>query len=627
MSRQQSGLACEECRRRKARCDRMRPQCGICVETGRTCIVVSKRSPRGPKKGQLKDLWSRVSKSDLFSAMLEQRLTDNGVSEVDLSLESNEANPERDTSEELGLYEDIVMGMNTETLQMSDITPSEIPPGLDWPFGLNDGGGKEWPGLGDVGVVPNMSNMTLPITAISTSHTAMSISGCDGELEMSDLTQADLDLLYFERVHSIAPMIHKQRYFAWASDPSVSPARCCLRSAMRTVAAAMSSQFCMFTDALYARTRRLLEAPSVGDTGLPWMTRTRDPHGLVEHERIQAWLLLSYCEFLRKPEQQAHLTAERTLRLLQLSRLADLDVHDGNGSAIGHSTSCSPKFSPVPQLLADEAWVETEEKRRTLWAAFVLDRLASMLNDRPVMLHEEIICTRLPMPEEDFQTGHQPTRMGFLLETMSNAEDCASLPSFAKCVILANLFGRCVAHRRLAQSVPLCASETESKDFWMRHESLAAVAAVITQARPISPVNNVGVSSTPKCDPMDAFNRILTCNAYISLSETAEEKPRRTIEDQMQALKYKQLAYQVALDAVALIQNAPRIAFLKNHPFLPNAISLLVKFLNATAPHPTSTDQMEYGGVNSLLVALGYLSDVNNLAREVLLKLNVDLGA
>lgn len=63
MARQQPGLACEECRRRKARCDRGRPQCGICADAGRECVFVDKRAPRGPKKGQLKDLRSRVGMS------------------------------------------------------------------------------------------------------------------------------------------------------------------------------------------------------------------------------------------------------------------------------------------------------------------------------------------------------------------------------------------------------------------------------------------------------------------------------------------------------------------------------------------------------------------------------------
>lgn len=54
-SRQQSGFACEECRRRKTRCDRARPTCGPCVETGRVCVTRFKNSQRGGPKttGQL----------------------------------------------------------------------------------------------------------------------------------------------------------------------------------------------------------------------------------------------------------------------------------------------------------------------------------------------------------------------------------------------------------------------------------------------------------------------------------------------------------------------------------------------------------------------------------------------
>lgn len=62
ISRQHPGLACEECRRRKARCDRVRPRCGICAETGQDCVVVEKRPPRGPKKGQMQELRSRLGK-------------------------------------------------------------------------------------------------------------------------------------------------------------------------------------------------------------------------------------------------------------------------------------------------------------------------------------------------------------------------------------------------------------------------------------------------------------------------------------------------------------------------------------------------------------------------------------
>ncbi|KAJ5543166.1 hypothetical protein N7535_005595 [Penicillium sp. DV-2018c] len=59
--RQQSGLACEECRSRKLKCDMGVPQCGTCYNLGVTCITNPLRRPRGPRKGHVKTLKSRIA--------------------------------------------------------------------------------------------------------------------------------------------------------------------------------------------------------------------------------------------------------------------------------------------------------------------------------------------------------------------------------------------------------------------------------------------------------------------------------------------------------------------------------------------------------------------------------------
>lgn len=61
--RQKPGAACEECRRRKLRCDRRQPQCGSCQATGVPCHTTTVRAARGPKPGYLKDLKARIGKS------------------------------------------------------------------------------------------------------------------------------------------------------------------------------------------------------------------------------------------------------------------------------------------------------------------------------------------------------------------------------------------------------------------------------------------------------------------------------------------------------------------------------------------------------------------------------------
>lgn len=98
-SRQLPGAACEECRKRKLRCkasrllmpmpfrfllganfflnqpptgDRGRPQCGTCADAGIVCEVNTNRLARGPKKGDLKALRSRIGELPGPSSSLNQ---------------------------------------------------------------------------------------------------------------------------------------------------------------------------------------------------------------------------------------------------------------------------------------------------------------------------------------------------------------------------------------------------------------------------------------------------------------------------------------------------------------------------------------------------------------------------
>lgn len=59
-ARQRPGAACEECRRRKLKCDGAEPRCSVCAGFGVDCVVVGERAARGPKKGYLKALRNRV---------------------------------------------------------------------------------------------------------------------------------------------------------------------------------------------------------------------------------------------------------------------------------------------------------------------------------------------------------------------------------------------------------------------------------------------------------------------------------------------------------------------------------------------------------------------------------------
>ena len=174
-------------------------------------------------------------------------------------------------------------------------------------------------------------------------------------------------------------MVHQWRYLAWSALETVAPARACLRAAMRTMAAAMSAQYRGFSDTLYAETRRLLERTCQALVDTPWpMSNTS-----IQIEKIQAWLLVAHYESLRMGEHQAMLTAGRAFRLVQIARLYDIDIPDD-------------VLSPAVGSESDEAFSEDEEKRRTFWVAFTLDRFLCWRNEWPLTLQEETVSVQIP---------------------------------------------------------------------------------------------------------------------------------------------------------------------------------------------------------------------------------------
>lgn len=136
-----------------------------------------------------------------------------------------------------------------------------------------------------------------------------------------------------------------------------------------------SSQFENMREILYNETRQMLEEGDLGDKNTV----------LIEH--LQAWILITYYEFLRSSYQRAWFSAGRVFRLVQLLRLYELD---------------SPtRYFPVRSVRGGENdEIETEEKRRAFWVAYCLDRLISVQNGLPLTLNEEVVSASL------FGLGH-----------------------------------------------------------------------------------------------------------------------------------------------------------------------------------------------------------------------------
>lgn len=148
---------------------------------------------------------------------------------------------------------------------------------------------------------------------------------------------------------------------------------------MRALAAAASPQYRSLGDTFYKEAKCILEEVEAGS----------DCDML---EQIQAWLLIVQYECQRVSQRVAMITAGRPLRLIQVSRIWDLDrdykPQQNNLPVMGHE---------VGLMLLDDMLVETEEKRRAFWLAYCWDRFFCIHSDEPLTLHEEMVSCPLPL--------------------------------------------------------------------------------------------------------------------------------------------------------------------------------------------------------------------------------------
>ncbi|RAK97281.1 fungal specific transcription factor domain-containing protein [Aspergillus ibericus CBS 121593] len=550
ISRQRPGSACEECRRRKVRCDRRRPQCQVCFETGIECKINTTRLPRGPRKGQLRTLRTRI-------AALERCLADQHP-EINHQMAS--------------LFDGSVLDCDSEEDPLRDLPPLPDP-------------------------LPVMPDAASDDQRSSKSPRSPGSPSRPPGL-VSDLMRADLDQLYFDRVHPFAPILQRWRYHVWAKQPKKTEAQTCLQYAMWTVAASLSAQFQSLRDRLYTETRRMLDAMDL--QGL----KTEAP----SIEQAQAWILVCIYEYMQVSALQAWMSTGRCCRLVLGMRLYELD--DPN--------------SPVTMAREQEAvlvdWIGLEEQRRTFWMAYSLDRFISFHNGLPFTLNEQMITTRLPCPEEDFQAG-QPTLTSYLSELMTpspfprqhgppHSHPHSLLPhsnplndplsSFTELILLATIVGRALSHRQtlaVEQLHPL--HNHQSLDsFWARHTYLHDLLTHRIQI----------LSTYPQVDPMLMFARIIAQSMVLFLHSVLETITWKTGDHLLGIIEFERVCVLAAHEVVGLVKVQSSLGYFKVHPLTPTPLIMCTEFFSAHGYLDTSFEFM----LQELLESLQEIERVKN---------------
>lgn len=266
--------------------------------------------------------------------------------------------------------------------------------------------------------------------------------GLDEPLPTQDVID-DLNQAFFDKIHPSIPMLHRPRYYAAMNlAPHMRPP-IALRYAMWALAAAASDKYESLQEHFYNRARKYLQQDEMRGHGENMIT--------VAH--AQAWVLVATFEFKMMFFPRAWMSAGRASRL---SLMMGLHRIDGFGLDV-------KQCLPPPKDNTDR-----EERRRTFWMAFCVDRYSSIGTGWPMVIEEKDITTNLPSDDDSFELNKQPKSMR--LDEVLEPSGVPNLTPFSGVVLVACLFGRNLTH--LHRPGPDDNDDDLNGGFWRRHRAM-----------------------------------------------------------------------------------------------------------------------------------------------------------
>ncbi|KAF9923880.1 hypothetical protein FBU30_006090, partial [Linnemannia zychae] len=350
--------ACDPCRKKKIKCDGIKPSCANCLKLNGNCTYLPSMKKRGPRQGYIELLEKRLDK-------MEQLLQHGPAAAID---------PELLDSKSL-LNSHLRPGARRAGSSPVDETDEETKKRLDPDtryFGATSGytaQHSEYDKQNDPAngaVAPKYSSQsTLP----HKERAKKSLYGIKDEVPRKEILDHLIEL-FFDSIYFQLPIIHPGTFMKQYKDGKVPP---------------------NLLNAMCAAVARFSNHPDVVTTpaflaGEPFATNIRavliDSIDVPTVSNVQALLLLSMYEY----------GAARGPRAWMFGGMA---VRQAQELGLNREDS-----SPVFYLKGD--WVMRETRRRTFWACFMLDVLASSSSGRPRMMDERDCEVLLPSEDHDW---------------------------------------------------------------------------------------------------------------------------------------------------------------------------------------------------------------------------------
>ncbi|KAL6154339.1 hypothetical protein ACJQWK_02143 [Exserohilum turcicum] len=497
-----SRLTCEPCRDRKVKCNRVFPSCGRCIRLGFTCSYRDRISQRATQSAIISHLQERVRKQEALLALQSAAnkppsvtLMTTQAPSPSITSPSPHSGPSPSACVEKQRADS---GAGSAMAEYNaawfagttfDDSLGSMPTTIDWDMEI-------------MSMRPDGAHITEDWLASTTSGQPL-LSTPPAIIAAKDMDE--LHAIFFARIHPVMPIINEGQFRKDLQDSphavAVQSVSCTAALLATTVPEAQAS----LKQSCYVLARYYVDQCEAEEGFHPsWCMHF-----------LRALLFLTRFEINNRSCARAWLTLGRAIRLAKIMRLDQIDCAN---EPLFPNVSLPEIVSPAAQTA-----VELEERRRCLWALYILEGLASIYTGTPGLLDESRLQVSLPSPGEldkDFQSSSLP-HLGEA-HTIAKSE---ILSPFCGLVLVVSVLRKVIYHT----SQPSLPSSTSGfgyscnlPGFWDRHFSLLRILKVVEAL-----IEPLSLSRTLRSCAV-AFNLHLVFHAVkVNLYEAAIDESER----------------------------------------------------------------------------------------------------
>ncbi|KAI9891827.1 MAG: hypothetical protein M1814_002392 [Vezdaea aestivalis] len=568
-------IACCLCRKRKLKCDGNRPICGTCSRLGHDCRYEEVRRKSGPKRGYVKALEARLAQVETLLKTQDPSDLDNTAQTIpDREGDTSNGDVAPTQPDFISTHEGVnfAIGQRDES-PLRQIDSSDDPePSLTL----------------DTENLQNMMDFDIGLGSDTMSWEMLSL-GLEEPLPAQEIID-ELEVVYFQKIHPSAPMIHEGRYRASCNLTANMRPAIHLRYAMWCLAATVSAPHSHLADALYQRSRKYLELAEMNNVG----------EAMIGIQTCQCWSLVASYEFKLMYFPRAWMSTGRACRMAQMMGLYRLDA---GGLDV-------KQCIPPPR-----DWIEREERRRTFWMAFCQDRYASVGTGWPMVLDEKDFGTNLPSSEKAYASNTPEDTMS--LKDSMTASGIAKLTPFAALILMACLFGRNLIH--------LHRPDDDKRDddlngaFWRRHRHMDGILLNTSLSLPQHLRLPDGINDTNV-----VFVNMNIHTATICLHQAAIFKSDKHRLPGNISAESKIRCITAAAEIATIMRTISHLDLSTMNPFMAFCLYVSARvFVQYLKSRPQ--DENARSSLKFLLLAMQKLKSSNPLVESFLVQLDVDL--